>query len=907
MTGVELYITPNGGLQAVPRHGGELWRTAFAAGAGHGLLALLRDDGAGDAESDGGAPSFHFFRRLAREFAVRVARASEPPFGADEAEWLAGLRPDMAYFAERVAALPPVTGSEYLDAERLAALYRELESAARQERAAAGTGWSEWLGKIHPAWSQVGKTAFHLAENPKDADGTHPFLFLATFVHRLSAADQPKHLPLGSALKQYAGNKAALTALLAPIQQAAHESAFLTELVESGRIFRPEAWSAAEAFRFLQDVPAFEAAGVVVRMSNLWKKAPRRLQAGVQMDLAPDAPSRVGVGQLLRFSVRAALNGEPLSPDEAALLLNSDGGLVRFKGEWVIAEPAKVARLLQEWQRAEALNAHTGIPLVHGLRLLAGVRTGKKGGAELPVTTAVLEDSCCSFGAVGALKEFLAAMREPQSIENVDVPETLLRVLRPYQLTGVRYLSRIARLGLGACLADDMGLGKTLQVLTFLASLPAQPLPALLVAPASLLRNWQLEAAKFVPGLRFGILHSSGGIPEWQKRLEENPEELLREFDLVATTYQMLPRLETLAQLEFPVVIADEAQAIKNPDTALSRAVRSLRGGCRLALTGTPVENHLTDLWSIFDFVLPGLLGTRTAFQGQVRTWSDPERGMDFTPLRELTAPYILRRLKSDKRIIADLPDKTEVKVFCRLTATQAVLYSKTVNQLAAELHGAEDIQRKGIVLAYLAQFKQICNHPAQFNGSGHYESALSGKFARLGEVVAEIATRQEKVLVFTQFREIIEPLHEHLTHCFGRPGLMLHGGTPVKKRAELVEQFQRDGGAPFFVLSLRAAGTGLNLTRANHVIHFDRWWNPAVENQATDRAYRIGQHRNVLAHKFITRGTLEEKIDALIEEKSHLAGQLFAAGTEALLTEASDAELLRLVRLEENLDHDEA
>jgi non-specific serine/threonine protein kinase len=423
--------------------------------------------------------------------------------------------------------------------------------------------------------------------------------------------------------------------------------------------------------------------------------------------------------------------------------------------------------------------------------------------------------------------------------------------------------------------------------------------PAVLVVPASLLQNWQKEAEKFTPELRFGILHPMALDNDEMRTLNSTPEVFLQQFDAVVTTYGMLSRLKVLHQINWTAVIVDEAQAIKNPHSKQSKAVRSLRSTRRLALTGTPVENRISDLWSIFNFISPGLLGKLTAFKEFIKKLNTDDGNVNYAPLRQLTKPYIMRRLKTDKRIISDLPDKTEMKVYCQLAKPQAIIYQQAVREMARDLKESDDIQRRGLVFKYLMMFKQICNHPAQFSGNGEYDPESGGKFLRLTDIAEEIDSRQEKMLVFTQFREMTDPLHEHLSRCFKRPGLILHGGTSIKKRQHLVEQFQSESGPPFFVLSLKAAGTGLNLTAANHVVHFDRWWNPAVENQATDRAFRIGQHRNVLAHKFICKGTIEEKIDALIDEKKDLADSLLGHGAEKLLTDMNNDELLKFVELD--------
>ncbi len=344
-------------------------------------------------------------------------------------------------------------------------------------------------------------------------------------------------------------------------------------------------------------------------------------------------------------------------------------------------------------------------------------------------------------------------------------------------------------------------------------------------------------------------------------------------------------------------MILDEAQAIKNVGTKQTREIKGLQCRVRFALTGTPVENRLGDLWSLFDFLAPGLLGSSKEFSSFVKRLSSGESSND-APLRDLVRSYILRRMKTDKSIISDLPDKTELKVFCQLSKTQASLYTKLISGLQEALEEAEGVKRKGIILSFLQQFKQLCNHPSHWSGDGGYHLASSGKFERLRELCTELAERQDRVLVFTQFREMTQPLSDILEVVFGRPGLVLHGGTILQKRKKMVEQFSEDDGPPFFVLSLKAGGTGLNLTQANHVIHFDRWWNPAVEDQATDRAFRIGQKRNVMVHKFVTRGTLEERIDEMIEGKRALSKDILSDGAEISLTEMSNDELLKLVSL---------
>jgi non-specific serine/threonine protein kinase len=550
---------------------------------------------------------------------------------------------------------------------------------------------------------------------------------------------------------------------------------------------------------------------------------------------------------------------------------------------------------MQQFRQAEELAAKDGLTFAEAMRMLAG--------AEVGSNTADAADADWSRVTAGAwLAETLQALRAPDH-KGADPGPALRGTLRPYQQTGTQWMHLLSGLGLGACLADDMGLGKTIQVLSLLLVLkqeanPRQSSPpisttSILIAPASLLANWAAEVERFAPTLKVLIAHPSSMSAADLKALVP---EALTDVDLVITSYGALLRYDWLSGIRWRVAVIDEAQAIKNPGTKQTRGVKKLIAGTRIALTGTPVENRLSDLWSIFDFTHPGLLGSGQAFGRYVRRLAESQ---NYGPLRELVRPYILRRLKTDKSVITDLPDKTELKAFCQLSPMQAALYAQAVKELADALGTTEGIGRKGLVLSFLMRFKQICNHPSQWLGNGAWAEADSGKFARLRELAEVIAAKQEKVLLFTQFREATLPIAAFLGGVFGREGLVLHGGTPVGKRKELVRRFQEDELTPFFVLSLKAGGAGLNLTSASHVVHFDRWWNPAVENQATDRAFRIGQSRNVLVHKFLCHGTVEDKIDQLIESKQGLVKDVLEGGAELELTELSDRELLKLVALD--------
>jgi non-specific serine/threonine protein kinase len=790
------------------------------------------------------------------------------------------------------AAAPPMTGAEYLTASVLADLWRGMDAAFEAELVEAKLPVQEFLKSRHPAWNLVGRVHFNLAENRKDEEA--PFAFMATYTTRLSAQAKAQHLPLGKALQEYAGakNRERLLSLLTPVQRAAEQCAWLKTMVDAGEIFHPLRWRPQQALALLKDAATLESAGVVVRMPASWRMS-RPARPQVKATVGGEAPSRLGLDALLDFRMEVTLDGENLSAAEIKGLLAQTDGLAFIRGKWVEIDHERLSRTLERFEAVERDAAAKGLSFGEAMRLLSGV--GISGD-----TTAGPADVDWSQTVAGPwLAKTLEDLRRPGGLADIDPGRSLQGTLRPYQQAGVRWLHLLARLRLGACLADDMGLGKTIQVLSLLLVLKSEASdlrrPSLLVAPASLLANWAAEIARFAPSLKAIVVHPSAMPAE---KLKTDGDGGLADVDLVITSYGFLARLPWLTTASWRLAVLDEAQAIKNPAAKQTQAVKRLRAETRIALTGTPIENRLGDLWSIFDFINPGLLGSSKQFSTFVKRLVERPQN-PYGPLRDLVRPYILRRLKTDKSIIADLPDKTEVKAFCLLSRKQAALYQQAVDEFSDQLEAAEGIQRRGIVLALLMRLKQICNHPSQWLGDNSWAEEDSGKFARLRDLTEEIASRQEKALIFTQFKETTAPLASFLGSVFGRRGLVLHGETEVKKRKDLVREFQEDDDIPFFVLSVKAGGTGLNLTAASHVVHFDRWWNPAVENQATDRAFRIGQTRNVLVHKFICRGTVEDKIDQMIESKNQLAGDLLGVGGDMLLTEMKNDELLKLVALD--------
>jgi non-specific serine/threonine protein kinase len=886
--GLTLTLTPHGHLllaevdeaPALPTAVATRLREAFQHGSGHGLLSLGTCD-VGDALP----PVIAWWRDFAARFVTALCTLPEA------IEQVAGrvTTPALGELQALAWSAPPMVGAEYLNAEVLQALWTDLDVAFHVELATSGLRLQEFLKARHPAWHLVGRVHVHLAENRKDERA--PFAFLATYTTRLSAQGKAQHQPLGQALREYAGaaDKERLLALLMPLQRAAEHCGWLKQLIDAREIFHPLRWSAAEALQFLHDVPHLEQAGVVVRMPATWR-ANRPPRAQVTATVGAGAPSHVGQDALLDFSIGMALEGAPLTAAEVKSLLASTQGLVLIRGRWVEIDHERLQQTLDHFQQVQRLATEQGLGFHEAMRLLAGA------GATVGDDTAHIEADWSQVVAGPWLAETLAGLRSPQGLAAVEPGAELQATLRPYQQVGLRWLHLLSRLRLGACLADDMGLGKTIQILALLLVRKRLegPAPSLLVAPASLLANWTQEIARFAPSLRALVAHPSALPVDELKAI--SPERLAA-TDLVITSYGSLQRLPWLSGTIWRLAVLDEAQAIKNPGTRQTRAAKELKAQARVVLTGTPIENRLGDLWSLFDYINPGLLGGAKAFARFSKRLADSSQG--YTPLRALVQPYILRRLKTDRTVITDLPDKTELTAFCGLSRRQAALYQQAVGELAKELDSKEGIARKGLILAYLMRFKQICNHPSQWLGDNAWAEADSGKLARLRELAEVIAAKQEKVLVFSQFRETSAPLAAFLGTVFGRPGLVLTGETAVKQRKELVRRFQEDETVPFFVLSLKAGGSGLNLTAASHVIHFDRWWNPAVENQATDRAFRIGQTRNVLVHKFVCRGTVEEKIDALIASKRQLSQDLLDGGGEINLTELADAELLKLVSLD--------
>ena len=658
-----------------------------------------------------------------------------------------------------------------------------------------------------------------------------------------------------------------------------------------------------EAYNFLShDIAVLRAAGYEIETPEWWKAPgdanPVRLRA--LLDAAFNDPgnfARLGLDQIAEVNWTLVLGDHAVTPGQLKELLAANEPLIRWQGRWMAIDRSAAAAALRQLKERqgrrttlrELLKLAIGGGTVDGVRIDTG-----------------------AFGTQGASGDLMRRLRGEAGIEPLPVPEAFHGALRPYQERGLAWLAWLRQWGFGACLADDMGLGKTIQALALFQHVRnlGATRPILLVCPLSIIANWVYEASRFTPGLT--VLTHYGASRAPGRLLQEAAQQ----HDLVVTSYTLLCRdFAALNRVQWSMVVLDEAQNIKNPATLQSRAARALTSDFRLALTGTPVENQVGDLWALMDFLNPGLLGTHALFnkrfQRPIRTGVDT--GARAT-LREITAPFILRRLKRDPGIIADLPERVENKVFCSLTPEQAALYAAELRRLDEGLEGAEGLARRGLVLATLTRLKQICNHPAHYEGglggvrletleagaSGGLpapEPSRSGKLARFAALVEEVVGNGECALVFTQYAVMGALLQNHLRELLGCEIPFLHGGVRREARTAMIARFQSGDGPPVFILSLKAGGTGLNLTRANHVFHYDRWWNPAVENQATDRVHRIGQTRGVFVHKFICSGTLESRIDALIESKLALAEDLVGSG-EGWLAQLSNDRLREVLAL---------
>lgn len=659
------------------------------------------------------------------------------------------------------------------------------------------------------------------------------------------------------------------------------------DIEKSLRTSEPESHeiNTKEAYQFLAETAwILKQMGFSVLLPAWWsgKGTKDRLSAKAKV-LEPlmKNKGKLSLDQIVDVQWEIALGDQSISIKELQALAKMKSSLVKFRGKWIHIDEKEIQAALKLWEKSsEKLTVKDCIQMSLGAR---------QESHNLDIAGIEFE---------GQLKDFLGRLQSPENLDELETSRSFSGNLRPYQKRGYAWLEFLSRFGLGACLADDMGLGKTIQALALLLHLKesGEKRPALLICPTSVTSNWMKESARFAPKLNVLLHH---GI---QRKKDKSFFLNIARYDLVVSSYSLLHRdIEVFQQVDWSGIILDEAQNIKNSKTKQSQAARILKADYRIALTGTPVENNVGELWPLMEFLNPGFMGTEADFKDRffvpIQFHHDRDAMED---LKRLTGPFLLRRLKTDKSIIKDLPDKIETKVYCKLTKEQGSLYEAVLQDTMEKIEDAEGIERKGIILASILKLKQICNHPLQFLKDNSSIQDRSGKLLRLHEILEEILEGEEKSLIFTQFVEMGEILKKDLQENFGEEVLFLHGQVERKKRQEMVDAFQDQKGPRLFLLSLKAGGTGLNLTRATHVFHFDRWWNPSVENQATDRAFRIGQTRNVQVHKFLCSGTMEEKIDNMIEDKKEIAENVIGTG-EAWLTELSTKQLREILTLNQD------
>ncbi len=642
----------------------------------------------------------------------------------------------------------------------------------------------------------------------------------------------------------------------------------------------------SDAYEFLKESAwVLEDSGFKVIVPAWWtpkgrKKAKIRLKTSMSKGTGEKAAKGYfSIDSIITYQYELSIGDQVVTEEEWRNLIEAKSSLVKFRGEWMELDKDKMKEMLEFWQTRS--NENSGINAMEMIKM------------------SLTSESDIEFDHDESLSDMLAGLYEKSKLKPIDQPTAFQGTLRKYQIRGVSWLEYLEGLGLNPCLADDMGLGKTIQVIARLLrerekqeNLP----PTLLIAPTSVLGNWEKEVQRFAPGLKVLIHHGVKRIKD-----EDAFKEACIEHDIVISSFSLARRDEKLFRpMEWRRIVIDEAQNIKNPKSAQTKAVLKFRAQHRLALTGTPVENRLLDLWSIFNFLNPGYLGAtgqfRKVFELPIQKENDPVKS---DSLRKLVEPFILRRVKTDKEIIKDLPDKVEQKIYCNLTKEQASLYEAVIKDVNEQIEDSEGIQRKGLILSTLMKLKQICNHPRQFlQDESEFTRERSHKLGRISDMTEEAIESGESLLIFSQFREICDSLVHYLKKNYRYNTYYIHGGTARKRREEMIEEFQSDETEPsVFVLSLKAGGVGITLTKANHVFHFDRWWNPAVEDQATDRAFRIGQKKSVFAHKFITIGTLEERIDTMIEDKKKISSSIVGAD-ESWLTELDNEAFKRLIAL---------
>ncbi|MDO9557322.1 MAG: DEAD/DEAH box helicase [Coriobacteriia bacterium] len=809
------------------------------------------------------ASSLEFLLRLAREYFALLARSSDLE--------LRRAAVDLEVSDEAVAAalseIPFAVGSEHLTPKWVRNVYARLHEVFQSDIAV-------WDGSVESYFTQKGlahaggRLIFHLAER---RNSNTPFAFLATYAVE-GAEGAITHLKLKQALDQFQDNQSELLRIVSILERAQKRSGFVRSFIESGDLFHAVEMSAQDTYRFLQDVATLEELGIKCRTPVWWKPTGKRSRIDVRASLlrnyTREITGQFGLGTLVELQPIMSIDGTLITESEIRELLEVSDGLTLLKGNWVEVNHERLASMLEVFEKLK----DTELTIADALR-------GSLSPIDLPDDFDIEVDNSLWLAEMRLTTDNAGLDSSPQA------PDTFHADLRPYQALGFAWLCRMASLGFGACLADDMGLGKTVQVLALLEKLRIEHPEhrTLLIVPMSLLANWTHELKKFAPCMPYSVIHRSAD--------DYAAVDFADLPFLSITTYGMIVRRPEFHDMAWNLVILDEAQAIKNPASSQAVAVKKLRRHNCIVMTGTPVENKLFDLWSLFDFLNPGLLGSAKEFASSEMRYKPSE-------IRKITGPFVLRRLKTDKTVIADLPEKNEIDQYVSLSKDQRILYQQIIRSLQEDFNRGDVRHTNAKVLTAISACKQVCNHPDQFLGLRGFDPERSGKFLALRQLCETIHDKRERVIVFTQYREITQPLADFLASVFDHPGLVFHGGLTQRQRARVLDEFQGDGDAPFIVMSIKAGGVGLNLTEANNVILFDRWWNPAVEQQAIDRVFRIGQTRDVMVHKMVVADTIEEKIVEVLRTKGSLADAAVGAGGGLAETLSID-DLVALLRSE--------
>lgn len=756
-------------------------------------------------------------------------------------------------FNKIFSAVPLCAGSEYVNNEWIEYHWQQMEDWLYETIKDFEGSIESCLSSYFPSFNVADRTYFHLVETKNDV---YPFGFLTSYTTKID--NQVKHMPLSYALKEFKGDEKELLHLLTTIFKASNKCEILSSIIEKGQLFDPIYLTVDEAFQLLKAADFFKQCGIGFRFPSWWKK---KNKMHTQVTIGERIDNKLSLKSLLSVDLSFVIEGQPISKEELLKLLELKEGLIQFNGQWIEINHSKIMKLINQYDSYKE-QYEDGITFSDFLQL------------NQEINSKVIDENEVVYESGTWLNSF--KVHNPSEESKFVLNNKFKGTLRKYQQYGVSWLNQMLNYGFGACLADDMGLGKTIQVLAIISTAIENNYfkKVLLIVPSTLVENWISEKNKFTPFIDIFVLDKS------EKELQEMD---FNKKGIYITTYKMVSLRESINKEKWDLIILDEAQAIKNANAKQSKIIKQIESDNRIAMTGTPIENSLLDLWSIFDFINPGLLGGKKEFTNIIKKAKDNTQ--IYSSLRNVVEPFVLRRLKTDKNIIDDLPNKIERDLYIPLSSKQVTLYKKLISEVTTKIEDVQDIGKKGLILSTILKSKQICNHPSQYLKTSDFKESDSGKFIALKQLVEVIKEKHEKMLVFTQYKAMVEPLKTYLTSLFGYEGLSIDGSVSLSKRNERVKAFNSDKYYPFMVITIKAGGTGLNLTSANHVVHFDRWWNPAVENQATDRAFRIGQKKVVNVYKFICKKTVEDKINELINSKKELSSKIIGETEESTVS----------------------